>query len=316
MTPGRVIAGLLTILLARNLCASDDEHLRVDGADIVVDFDPSPASSLRTLVLDWVTTSAKAVTVYYQKFPVSTVRIHIRLFEGRGVHSGFTKGWNGASIRIAVGTRNAAPDFADDWEMTHEMVHLAFPSVPEAHHWIEEGSATYIEPIARARAGDLTPEKVWGDLVDGLPKGEPQAGDKGLDFTPTWGRTYWGGALFCMLADIEIRKRTGNHKGLEDALRAILAAGGTIEAEWPLAKALRIGDDAIGVPVLSELYEKMKGAPYPVDLGALWKELGVKKKPGESDLTMPRRLRPSAGQSRVIAGDQYYLSIMHDAQVK
>jgi hypothetical protein len=280
MIPGKVIAGLLLIAVARNVCASDDEHLRVGGGDIVIDFDSSPAPPLRALILDWIKTSAKAVTVYYQKFPVTNVRIHIRLFDGRGVRSGFTKGWNGASIRIAVGTRNSAPDFAADWEMTHEMVHLAFPSVPEAHHWIEEGSATYVEPIARARAGDLTPEKVWGDLVDGLPKGEPESRDNGLDFTPTWGRTYWGGALFCMLADIEIRKRTGNRKGLEDALRAVLDAGGTIEVEWPLAKTLRIGDDAIGVPVLSELYEKMKGSPYPVDLNALWKELGVEKKAG------------------------------------
>src|SRR6266550_3759490 len=281
MIPGRVIAALLTVLVARGLRASDDEHLRVGGADIAITFDSLPAPPLHTLVLDWITTSAKAVTVYYQKFPVNNVRIYIRLFDGRGVRGGFTKGWNGASIRIAVGTRNSASDFAADWMMTHEMVHLAFPSVAEDHHWIEEGSATYVEPIARARAGNLTPEKVWGDLVDGLPKGEPEAGDRGLDYTPTWGRTYWGGALFCLLADIEIRKRTGNRQGLEDALRAVLAAGGTIETEWPLTKALRIGDDGTGVQVLTELYEKMKASPSPVDLEALWKELGVERKEGE-----------------------------------
>src|SRR4029077_498473 len=128
-------------------------------------------------------------------------------------------------------------------------------------HWIEEGLATYIGPLARARAGDLTPEKVWGDLMDGLPKGLPGPEDRGLDFTPTWGRTYWGGALFCLLADIEIRKRTGNKKGLEDALRAILKAGGTIESDWPLSHTLEIGDRETGVPVLRELYEKMKAAP-------------------------------------------------------
>ena len=58
------------------------------------------------------------------------------------------------------------------------------------------------------------------------------------------------------------------------------AVGGTVEAEWPLPKALQVGDDATGVPVLSELYEKMKASPFPVDLGALWKELGVTKKNG------------------------------------
>jgi hypothetical protein len=255
--------------------AQDDAHLEIGGGKIEVIFSSAPAESLRELVLGWVASSARAVTTYYEQFPVSHLQIRLRFFEGSGVRGGRTTGWHGASIALAVGRSSHASDFMGDWVLTHEMVHLAFPSVPEEHHWIEEGSATYIEPIARARAGDLTPEKVWGDLVDGLPQGSPQPGDRGLDFTSTWGRTYWGGALFCLLADVQIRKRTENKKGLEDALRAILKAGGTIESDWPLMRTLEIGDRATGVPVLRELYDKMKATPAPVDLSVLWKDLGV-----------------------------------------
>jgi hypothetical protein len=261
--------------------AQDDAHLEIGGGKIDIVFASAPAEPLRKLVLGWVASSARAVTVYYGQFPVSHSQLRIRFFEGHGVRGGRTTGWDGAVIAIAVGRASSAADFAEDWVLTHEMVHLAFPSVPEEHHWIEEGSATYIEPIARARAGDLTPEKVGGDLVDGLPQGLPQSADRGLDFTATWGRTYWGGALFCLLADIEIRKRTGNKKGLEDAFRAILKAGGTIESEWPLTRALEIGDRATGVAVLRELYDKMKASPAPVDLDALWKELGVERRNGK-----------------------------------
>ena len=35
--------------------------------------------------------------------------------------------------------------------------------------------------------------------------------------------------LFCLLADVQIHQRTHNQKGLEDALRGILAAGGNIK---------------------------------------------------------------------------------------
>ena len=209
---------------------------------------------------------------------MSESRLRLHAHDGRGVRGGQTFGWNGPHIRISVGNASTAADFADDWMLTHEMIHLAFPSVAEEHHWIEEGLSTYVEPVARARIGHLTATKVWGDRIDGMPKGLPESGDRGLDHTPTWGRTYWGGALFCLLADIEIRKRTNNKKGLEDALRAILYAGGTIESDWQLTRALRIGDDATGVPVLSELYEKMKAAPVPVDLESLWKQLGVERK--------------------------------------
>ena len=275
------VFGIIWLWCGHRSAAQDKAKLEIGGGTIDVIFSSAPSESLRKLVLDWVASSGRAVTVYYEKFPVSRLPIRVRLFEGRGVRGGRTTGWDGASITIAVGRTSSVADFTEDWVLTHEMVHLAFPSVPEPHHWIEEGSATYVEPIARARAGDLTPAKVWGDLVDGLPKGLPQAGDHGLDFTPTWGRTYWGGALFCLLADLEIRKRTGNKKGLEDALRAILKAGGTIESDWSLARTLEIGDRGTGVPVLRELYDKMKGAPAPVDLGALWKELGVERRRGK-----------------------------------
>ncbi|MEP6685722.1 MAG: hypothetical protein ABJB22_03005 [Verrucomicrobiota bacterium] len=260
---------------ASRTVAQDNAQLEIGGGTIDIALSSAPAEPLRKLVLEWVASSAHAVTVYYEKFPVSNLQLRVRIFDGHGVRGGRTTGWDGAAISIAVGSSSTASDFAEDWVLTHEMMHLAFPSVADEHHWIEEGSATYIEPIARALAGDLTPEKVWGDLVDGLPQGLPEPGDRGLDLTPTWGRTYWGGALFCFLADIETRKRTGNKKGLEDALRAIVNAGGTVESEWPIARALEIGDRATGVPVLRELYDKMKAAPASVDLKALWKELGV-----------------------------------------
>jgi hypothetical protein len=160
--------------------------------------------------------------------------------------------------------------------MTHEMVHLALPSVPNEHHWIEEGIATYVEPIARAQVGDLSSEIVWRELVDGLPKGLPASGDRGLDNTHTWGRTYWGGALFCLMADIEIHQRTNNRYGLQDALRGIVRAGGNMEQDWPLARALKAGDEATGVPVLMELYSRMKASPVTPDLAAMWRDLGVR----------------------------------------
>ena len=111
-------------------------------------------------------------------------------------------------------------------------------------------------------------------MLRDMHQGLPQAGDRGLDDTPTWGRTYWGGALFCLLADVEMRERSGNGKGLQHALRAIMAQG-NMEADSELPPLLAIGDRAVGAPVLQELYAQMKGAPYAVDLPALWKKLGV-----------------------------------------
>jgi hypothetical protein len=38
----------------------------------------------------------------------------------------------------------------------------------------------------------VTAEQVWGDMLRDMPQGLPHAGDRGLDHTHTWGRTYGG----------------------------------------------------------------------------------------------------------------------------
>ena len=71
--------------------------------------------------------------------------------------------------------------------------------------------------------------------------------------------------------------RTGARRRQPHALRAILAAG-NIETAAALEPLLEIGDRATGVPVLAELYARMKDQPAPVDLPALWRDLGVEPK--------------------------------------
>jgi len=48
-----------------------------------------------------------------------------------------------------------------------------------------------------------------------------------------------------------------------------------MESSSPLEPLLEIGDRAVGVPALTELYAAMKDRPAPVDLDALWRRLGV-----------------------------------------
>jgi hypothetical protein len=231
-------------------------------------------------LLRWVQWAAESVSAYYGHFPLPHLLLRIIPTDGRGVRGGKTFGEKGGFISIHVGSDTIFEGLATDWMLTHEMVHLSFPSVADNHHWIEEGIATYVEPIARVRAKHLDATEMWFELVRDLHQGLPADGDKGLDNTHTWGRTYWGGALFCFLADIEIHQKTANRKGLDDALRGILAAGGDIRQDWPLEKALDTGDQATGVSVLRPLYEKMKDQPYDVDLPALWKQLGIERDAG------------------------------------
>jgi len=253
--------------------------LHIGGASVQVDFGPGPLDLPRERVLAWVETAAKTVSGYYGGFPVRSARILIQPIGGeRGVLQGTTWGDVGgfpAFTRMRLGEHTTGQDLDQDWTMTHELVHTAFPEMADEHHWIEEGIATYVEPVARAQRGLLSPETIWGDMMRDMGKGDPGLLDRGLDRTHTWGRTYWGGAQFCLLADVTIRRRTGNRKGLEDALRAIVAAGGTIDKQWPLERALEAGDRGTGTTVLEDLYKQMGETPMRIDLRLLWTNLGV-----------------------------------------
>jgi hypothetical protein len=279
-----VLRSLSKLILASFMLAAcgNTEGLKattilVPGGRIDVFADREEIAVAHEDLIDWVSAASKAVATYFGRYPVPHATVRITTSEGKGVHNGRTFGSPVALITISVGRQTSLADLKRDWTMTHEMVHLAFPSVAERHHWIEEGTATYVEPIARVQSRILEPSKMWGDLIRDLPQGLPRPRDQGLDVTHTWARTYWGGALFCLLADVEIHQRTHNQKGLEDALRGILAAGGNITEDWPLDRALRAGDEATGTRVLEDLYEEMKDKPVTVNLASLWRELGIQR---------------------------------------
>jgi hypothetical protein len=260
----------------------DSKNIVVGGAALRVDFGEGDFRLAQSEVLAWVRRAAEAVAGYYGRFPVTAARVLVLPSTGGGIHNGTTWGDVGGSpafTRIRVGERTTAEQLRRDWMMTHELVHTGLPSLPDENHWFEEGTAVYVEPIARVQAGQLSEEQVWGDMMRDMPQGQPDRGDEGLNGTRSWGRTYWGGAGFCLLADVEIRKRTKNRRGLQDALRGIVRAGGNIAQNWEMIPTLQAGDAATGTHVLVEFYERMRDKPVTVDLDDLWKQLGV----GESN---------------------------------
>jgi hypothetical protein len=274
---------LIAVAFGLNVFMADSvssARLNIGGSPIDIEIIGGPFDLPPERILDWVRAAATAVSVYYGRFPVPQLQLRIRATEGGGVHSGktFPRG-DGGRITIAVGRSVSQAELNQDWMLTHEMVHLAFPNMAEEHHWIEEGLATYVEPWARVQAGALTPEKVWGDVVRDMPQGLPKPGDRGLDRTPTWGRTYWGGALYCLLADVKLREQTHNEHGLRDALRAI-NRDNNIPDDMDIEPVLEEGDESLGATALMDLYKEMATSPFPVDLDALWSQLGIRVSDG------------------------------------
>jgi len=268
-----LIVSCVAMLCTRNTIAAVRD-IKVDNANIHVDVDDAFRGGTGPIV-EWVTRSAQIVAHYYDRFPTSTLRVRVVAEDGGGVRSGKTFGYNGGFIRIQVGRQVTEDELHNDWVLVHEMTHLALPDVGDEHAWLSEGLAVYVEGVARVQAGNRTESDVWSEEIRSMPRGLPQPGDRGLDNTHTWGRTYWGGAMFCLLADVEIHRDTQNRFGLQDAVRAIAKASGGLPVDWPIERVLKTGDAAVGVAVLEELYAQMKDRPMTPDLMGLWRKLGV-----------------------------------------
>jgi hypothetical protein len=225
----------------------------------------------------WVKGAVDGIASYLGRGSFPAPRTLVLVDRGRPGNPtrGETMGDGGPALLVRAGDGVTAATTRDDWVMTHELLHVVMPSLAHEHVWLSEGVASYVEPIVRVRAGTLAPEKLWRDLVEGLPQGLPEAGDEGLEKTHTWGRTYWGGSLYCLVADVRIREGTGNARSFDDVIRAVVATGSDVESHWDVTRLLDVGDAATGTRALHDVYRELALAPGTVDLPALWRRLGV-----------------------------------------
>lgn len=234
---------------------------RVDATGGVVDVAwlGGPRDASEAEMLRWIAGAARSLDEVYGRFPVARAQLFVVTEPGSDdVEFGRTLPSGGASTVVVVGEHAGPPELARDWILTHELFHLGVPSFWREGRWIDEGLATYYEPVVRARTGALTPRDVWDEMAEGLPRGVPADARGDLEHTDDHDRIYWGGALFVLRADVEIRRRTGGRRSLDDGLRAVLAGGGDATRLWSLAYFLQTIDDATGVPVMKELTHQLE----------------------------------------------------------
>ncbi|HEX4647792.1 MAG TPA: hypothetical protein VH111_03115 [Steroidobacteraceae bacterium] len=278
-TPALAAAAAIVFLVLGALlalaAAPKESDITVGSATVHIDYEAGAFGAGDDAIREWVQRSAAIVTSYYGRFPVTRLTVQVQSRAGDGVQGGQTFANPDGLIRVRLGHDASRAQLLADWVLVHEMSHLALPDVGEAHAWLSEGLATYVEGVARVQAGNRAEADVWAEETRQMPRGMPQSDDRGLDHTHTWGRTYWGGAMFCLLADVEIHRQSHNRFGLQDALRAIARESGGLSADWPVERVLRTGDRAVGGTALENLYAQMKDAPVTPDLMTLWRQLGI-----------------------------------------
>jgi hypothetical protein len=228
----------------------------------------------RAVLMDWVRRTAEAQANYWQGFTANQMLLGlVPVGSRRGVGYGRTVPGGGVTVMVEVGTEVDTRRLFNDWVLTHEMIHTGMPFIRGRSTWFMEGAATYVEPIIRARAGWKTEEEVWREWVESMPQGN---GAFTIGLANASGRqNYWGGATFMLLADLAIRRATQGARGLEDCLGGALWSGLDGSRRADLADYAAACDRATGTTAMAGLVERHVERNEPVDLAALWRELGI-----------------------------------------
>lgn len=223
----------------------------------------------------WVATSARAVRDFYGVFPVPRASVTIIPVAGRdAVVFGKVLPESEPGVALLLGQHASQRALYSDWILVHELFHLGFPSFFGEGKWLDEGLATYYEPIIRVRAGLYTEHELWDELSSSMPQGLEAFTQSGLERAQDFRGIYWGGAIACLLADVQARTRKST-VGLEAGLRALRDAGGNACEVWSLAEAVSAIDRALGAPTLGPIATAHAERGSAFDLAALFRDLGV-----------------------------------------
>ncbi len=260
----------------------------VGGARIDVVLLGAPIAMGDDAVADWVKGAAERVASLYGRFPVDATVFVVPVPGADEVVFGRVMSLTGASVVLLFGDQARPADAHSDWVVMHELFHLSSPSFVGEGHWLEEGLATYYEPVLRARAGWISEAFLWGDFVAQMPRGLRKGGEPAsLEDRDDIDATYWGGALFALLADVRIRTATraaARAESFDDVLRAVLATRGDATHRASVADFLDTAASSTGGPWVRQVYDSWALRGEGVDLDALWKSLGVARVGGVTTL--------------------------------
>ena len=248
-----------------------------------------PLAPARTEVLaDWVAATAGHVALAYGRFPNPAVSVYLvpvtgspRGGDSSAVPFGRVVRDGGESIELLVNPGRPIEEFYAEWTPTHEFAHLMLPYLDGNGRWISEGFATYYQNVLLARAGQYSETRAWQKLVSGFERGRRSApwlspnAAAGGDERNTRMKVYWSGAALALLADVELRRRSGGAESLDTVLGALADCCLPSAKTWTGLELFRTLDGLLDAPVFVPLYRRHADSAGFPDVDDVLEALGV-----------------------------------------
>lgn len=284
-------ATLIALLVLSDASAASRESLiteaDVPGATLRIEFRPPLDSAKESEIIEWLRSASGNVSLAYGRFPIPSARIVVLPAEHRSwggdapVPFGRVTRDGEEKVELYVNLDRPIEEFYDDWTATHEFSHLMLPHVSERHRWISEGFASYYQNVLMARAGRYTAEQAWQKLYAGFERGRESRPDLTPNEAAAAGvrrarmKIYWSGAVIALMADLELRKRSGGRESLDVALERLQRCCLPSLRTWSGPELFARLDALVDGPVFMPLYRRYADRSGFPDFRPAFEQLGI-----------------------------------------
>ena len=264
--------------------------VEVPGARINVSLlesgDPARSRITADAVAQWIRATAMDVSLAYGRFPNPSPQVVVipvgsdrrgtrAVWYGRVIRNG------GEAIELYIDESRPLDHFLRDWTATHEFSHLLLPYVERGHRWVSEGFAQYYQNVLMARSGAYDRVKAWQELYDGFERGRlsrpelsPNEAAAGRHREAKM-KVYWSGAALAMMADVELRERSGGSETLDDVMARLQACCLPSDRVWSGPELFATLDSLASHPVFMPLYRRYADTAGFPDVRPLFGRLGL-----------------------------------------
>lgn len=256
----------------------DNMTLRV----VMLDTDRTPD---RDKMLRWLQAALENVKGAYGKLPSQSPQVVIVPIgeKDEPVPFGRVIRGGGGAVQFFVDPSYSLHRFTGDWTATHELSHLLLPFVSRNGAWLSEGLATYYQNVLMARAGEYSENKAWQKLHEGFQRGINNTrrdqtlldASRNMRRDGAYMRVYWTGTAIALLADLELRQRTGGQMSLDLAMQRFSDCCLPSDRMWQARDVMQRLDRLVGETVFVPLHDRyIESSEFP-DLDEAYRALGV-----------------------------------------
>jgi hypothetical protein len=181
---------------------------------------------------------------------------------------------DGMAIDLFVNLDRPIGEFYADWKATHEFSHLLLPRIDWRQRWISEGFASYYQNVLMARAGHYTREQAIAKLTSGFERGRASRPELSPNEAALEGirraryKIYWSGAAIALLADMQLRERSGGAESLDTVVARFRQCCLANQRQWDGKDLFRQFDSQLNEPVFMPLYRHYADTPGFPDVSA------------------------------------------------